>query len=99
MLDDAEFLEYSEHDLGTPENELMSKQIAETVNRTLEQLPEQLRAAITLREIEALLYEDIANIMNCPIGTVRSRIYRARETIAEQLRPSLKPARAKGGNR
>ena len=76
-------------DLNTPENEMMSRQVAETVNQTLEELPEELRTAITLREIEGLSYEDIANIMACPIGTVRSRIFRAREAIAERLRPLL----------
>lgn len=76
-------------DLNTPENQMMSRQVAETVNQTLEELPEELRTAITLREIEGLSYEDIANIMNCPIGTVRSRIFRAREAIAEHLRPLL----------
>lgn len=76
-------------DLNTPENEMMSRQIADTVNQTLEELPEELRTAIALREIEGLSYEDIANIMNCPIGTVRSRIFRAREAIAERLRPLL----------
>jgi len=76
-------------DLNTPENEMMSRQVAETVNQTLETLPEDLRSAITLREIEGLSYEDIANIMNCPIGTVRSRIFRAREAIAAKLRPLL----------
>lgn len=76
-------------DLNTPENELASRQIAETVNQTLAELPEELRTAITLREIEGLSYEDIANIMNCPIGTVRSRIFRAREAIAAKLRPML----------
>jgi RNA polymerase sigma-70 factor (ECF subfamily) len=76
-------------DLNTPENEFMSRQIAATVNQTLEELPEELRTAITLREIEGLSYEDIANIMNCPIGTVRSRIFRAREAIAAKLRPLL----------
>jgi RNA polymerase sigma-70 factor (ECF subfamily) len=76
-------------DLNTPENEMMSRQVGETVNQTLEELPEELRTAITLREIEGLSYEDIANIMNCPIGTVRSRIFRAREAIAEKLRPLL----------
>lgn len=76
-------------DLNTPENEMMSRQVAETVNQTLETLPEELRSAITLREIEGLSYEDIANIMNCPIGTVRSRIFRAREAIAAKLRPLL----------
>ena len=76
-------------DLNTPENQMMSQQVAETVNQTLQELPEELRTAITLREIEGLSYEDIANIMNCPIGTVRSRIFRAREAIAERLRPLL----------
>jgi len=76
-------------DLNTPENEMMSRQVADTVNQTLAELPEELRTAITLREIEGLSYEDIATIMNCPIGTVRSRIFRAREAIAAQLRPLL----------
>jgi len=89
--DDAEGFEEAERlrDFNTPENELMSKQVARTVNQTMAQLPEELKTAITLREIEGLSYEDIANIMNCPIGTVRSRIFRAREAIAEQLRPLL----------
>ncbi len=77
------------HDLNTPENQLASRQVAETVNQTLGELPEELRTAITLREIEGLSYEDIASIMNCPIGTVRSRIFRAREAIAEKLKPLL----------
>jgi RNA polymerase sigma-70 factor (ECF subfamily) len=76
-------------DLNTPENQMMSRQVAETVNQTLESLPEELRSAITLREIEGLSYDDIADIMNCPIGTVRSRIFRAREAIAAKLRPLL----------
>lgn len=76
-------------DVNTPEAELMTKEIASTVNETMQALPEELRTAITLREIEGLSYEDIATIMNCPIGTVRSRIFRARETIAERLRPLL----------
>jgi len=73
----------------TPESSLMTKQIAQTVNDTVESLPEELRTAITLREIEGLSYEEIAIIMACPIGTVRSRIFRARETIALKLRPLL----------
>lgn len=76
-------------EVNTPESELMSKQIAQTVNQTLDSLPEELRTAIVLREIDGLSYEEIANIMNCPIGTVRSRIFRAREAISEQLRPLL----------
>lgn len=77
------------HDLNTPESELATRQIAETVNKTLQELPEELRTAITLREIEGLSYEEIAQIMNCPIGTVRSRIFRAREAIAQRLKPHL----------
>ncbi len=76
-------------EMHTPESELMSKQVAQTVNQTLEELPEELRTAIMLREIEGLSYEDIANMMSCPIGTVRSRIFRAREAISDQLRPLL----------
>lgn len=76
-------------EMNTPENELMSKQVAEIVNQILHDLPEELRSAITLREIEGLSYEEIAGIMGCPIGTVRSRIFRAREAIAEKLRPVL----------
>jgi RNA polymerase sigma-70 factor (ECF subfamily) len=76
-------------DLNTPENEMMSRQVADTVNQTLDKLPDDLRTAISLREMEGLSYEEIAAVMNCPIGTVRSRIFRAREAIAEQLRPLL----------
>ena len=73
----------------TPETELMGKQIAQTVNSAMEALPEELKTAITLREIEGLSYEEIASLMNCPIGTVRSRIFRARDAVAEKLRPLL----------
>lgn len=76
-------------EVSTPESELMSKQVAQTVNKTLDSLPEELRTAIILREIEGLSYEDIASMMGCPIGTARSRIFRAREAIAEKLRPLL----------
>jgi RNA polymerase sigma-70 factor (ECF subfamily) len=76
-------------DINTPESMLLSKEIATTVNATIEELPEELRTAIQLREIEGMSYEDIARIMDCPIGTVRSRIFRAREAIAERLRPLL----------
>ncbi|WP_353806444.1 RNA polymerase sigma factor RpoE [Methylobacillus sp.] len=75
--------------MDTPETELMGKEIAQTVNDTVAMLPEELRTAITLREIEGLSYEEIATMMDCPIGTVRSRIFRARETIAQKLRPLL----------
>lgn len=73
-------------DHTTPESELVSRQVASTVKTAIDQLAPELRTAIVLREIEGLSYEEIAQVMNCPIGTVRSRIFRARETIAEQLR-------------
>ncbi len=89
--DEAESLEEGEQlrDINTPESLLLSREIGDTVNSTMEGLPEELRTAIQLREIEGMSYEDIAQIMNCPIGTVRSRIFRAREAIAEQLKPLL----------
>lgn len=79
-------------DNNTPERMLQSKQIGETVKSAMEALPEELRTAIVLREIEGLSYEEIANIMECPIGTVRSRIFRAREAIADKLKPLLDTA-------
>jgi len=76
-------------DNNTPESVLASKQIAATVNAAMDVLPIELRTAIVLREIEGLSYEEISEIMACPIGTVRSRIFRAREVIAEKLKPLL----------
>ena len=76
-------------DVDTPERLLMTKQIGDTVNAAMAALPEEPRTAITLREIDGLSYEDIAQAMDCPIGTVRSRIFRARESIAVKLRPLL----------
>jgi RNA polymerase sigma-70 factor (ECF subfamily) len=89
--EEAEGFEEGEQlrDINTPESLLLSNEIAKTVNATIEQLPEELRTAIQMREIEGMSYEDIAKAMDCPIGTVRSRIFRAREAIAEQLRPLL----------
>ena len=89
--EEAEGFEEGEQlrDINTPESLLLSNEIARTVNSTIEQLPEELRTAIQMREIEGMSYEDIAKAMDCPIGTVRSRIFRAREAIAEQLRPLL----------
>ena len=84
-FDDADQL----RDINTPESMLATKQIAATVNAAMESLPEELRVAISLREIEGLSYDEIAEAMGCPIGTVRSRIFRAREAIAEKLRPLL----------
>lgn len=76
----------------TPETELLTKEIAKTVQDSMESLPDDLRTAIVMREIDGLSYEEIAEAMNCPIGTVRSRIFRAREAIAERLRPLLDTA-------
>lgn len=76
-------------DINTPEHLLLSKQIGETVNAAMEALPDELRTAIMLRELEGLSYEEIAAIMDCPIGTVRSRIFRAREAVAAKLQPLL----------
>ena len=76
-------------DTDTPEHELLRQEIERTVMRVVESLPEELRSAITLREVEGLSYEEIAQKMNCPIGTVRSRIFRAREAIDTELRPLL----------
>ena len=74
---------------ATPERELLRQEIEQTVFATVEQLPEELRTAITLREVDGLSYEEIAEAMQCPIGTVRSRIFRAREAIDGKLRPLL----------
>lgn len=76
-------------DTETPEAVLASKEIAEAVNAVMDALPEELRMAITLREIEGLSYEDIAQALDCPIGTVRSRIFRAREAISSKIKPML----------
>ncbi|HSW18150.1 MAG TPA: RNA polymerase sigma factor RpoE [Ramlibacter sp.] len=73
----------------TPETVLAAKEIAAAVNQAMEALPDELRQAVTLREIEGLSYEEIAEAMNCPIGTVRSRIFRAREAISARVRPML----------
>jgi RNA polymerase sigma factor RpoE len=79
-------------DINTPESLLLTKQIGETINGAMDALPEELRAAIVLREIDGMSYEEIAVIMDCPIGTVRSRIFRAREAVAAKLRPLLDTA-------
>jgi len=82
-------------DINTPESLLLTKEIAGTVNAAIEALPEELRSAIQLRELEGMSYEEIAKLMDCPIGTVRSRIFRAREAIAERLKPLLDAAQDK----
>ena len=78
-------------EVGTPESHLLSDEIARTVQMALDELPNDLRTAIVLREFEGLSYEEIANAMDCPIGTVRSRIFRAREAVDKRLRPLLNP--------
>jgi RNA polymerase sigma-70 factor (ECF subfamily) len=76
---------------GTPENHVLTEEIGTTVQKAIDELPEDLRTAIVLRELEGMSYEEIANAMSCPVGTVRSRIFRAREAIDKKLRPLLKP--------
>lgn len=83
-------------DNRTPELILLSKQIGLTVDAALEELPSELRIALTLREIEGLSYEEIAVVMECPLGTVRSRIFRAREAVAAKLKPVMEGTRKKG---
>jgi RNA polymerase sigma-70 factor (ECF subfamily) len=90
-IEGAELIESGEglRDQATPERQMLTNEIATTVHRVLELLPPDLRTAITLREIEGMSYEEIAEVMDCPIGTVRSRIFRAREAIDQELRPLL----------
>lgn len=76
---------------ATPENHLLGDEIVRTVQSAMDDLPDDLRTAITLRELEGLSYEEIAKAMDCPVGTVRSRIFRAREAIDNRLRPLLEP--------
>jgi len=89
--EDAVFVPGSDRmqETATPERELMRQQVEQTVFAAVQALPEELRTAITLREVDGLSYEDIAEAMQCPIGTVRSRIFRAREAIDDKLRPLL----------
>jgi RNA polymerase sigma-70 factor, ECF subfamily len=90
-VDDAEHYEGESglKEYTTPENLLLTDEIEKTVYQAIENLPEDLKSAITLREIEGLSYEEIAEVMDCPIGTVRSRIFRARDAIDKELRPLL----------
>ena len=82
-------------DTDTPEHELLRQEIERTVTATVEELPDELRTAITLREVDGLSYEEIAAAMDCPIGTVRSRIFRARDAIDQKIRPLLETERAR----
>jgi RNA polymerase sigma-70 factor (ECF subfamily) len=90
-IDEASFMVGAERmqDNATPEHEMMRQEIEQSVFSTVQELPEELRTAITLREVDGLSYEEIAQAMDCPIGTVRSRIFRAREAIDQKLRPLL----------
>ena len=88
--DDETFWKKQEQSSGdTPDTVLAAKELAAVVNAAMDALPEDLRQALTLREIDGLSYEDIAEVMNCPAGTVRSRIFRARESVAGKIRPLL----------
>lgn len=90
-VEDAEFYSGGEQlkDLGTPEGQLLRDELEAVVNKAIKELPEDLRTAVTLREMEGLSYEEIAEVMSCPVGTVRSRIFRAREAIDKQMAPLL----------
>ncbi|MFV2031196.1 MAG: RNA polymerase sigma factor RpoE [Gammaproteobacteria bacterium] len=90
-VDDAEHFEGESglKEYSNPENMLLTEEIKETIFRAIEALPDDLKSAITLRELEGLSYEEIAEVMDCPIGTVRSRIFRARDAIDRELRPLL----------
>lgn len=90
-VEDAEFYSGSDSlkDVDTPENHAMRDQLETVVNNAIKALPEDLRTAVTLREMEGLSYEEIAEVMSCPVGTVRSRIFRAREAIDKEIAPLL----------
>jgi RNA polymerase sigma-70 factor (ECF subfamily) len=89
--DEAEYYDGSDalKEFASPERLMLSDEIKKVVFETLESLPEELKMAISLRELDGMSYEDIANVMDCPVGTVRSRIFRAREAIDKKLQPLL----------
>ncbi|KXJ52926.1 RNA polymerase sigma factor RpoE [Neptuniibacter pectenicola] len=90
-VDDAQFFEgdHQLKDIATPENELYKDELDLVIKRTLNKLPEDLRMALTLREFEGMSYDEIARVMDCPVGTVRSRIFRARETLDKEIMPLM----------
>lgn len=90
-VEDAEYYDGSDalKEFASPERLVLSEEIKKTVFDTLETLPEELKMAISLRELDGMSYEEIANVMDCPVGTVRSRIFRAREAIDKKLQPLL----------
>ncbi len=85
------------HEIGTPESLVLSQELEAVIHRAIEELPHELKTAVTLREFEGLSYEDIAAVMECPVGTVRSRIFRAREAIDTAVRPLLGSQRGDKG--
>jgi RNA polymerase sigma-70 factor (ECF subfamily) len=88
LVDDAAYqTDGRMHESATPENEFLREEVERTVIAAVEDLPEEIRTALTLREIDGLSYEEIAQIMNCPIGTVRSRIFRGRDAVDRRIRP------------
>ena len=91
LAEDAENYDAGIHlrDVDTPENEMLSGELKKVVFDTINGMPEDLKNAITLRELEGLSYEDIAEVMGCPVGTVRSRIFRAREIIENKIQPLM----------
>ena len=91
MAEDAESYQNGVYlrDVASPENEVLCKELKRLVFETINQMQDELRMAITLRELDGLSYEDIASIMNCPVGTVRSRIFRAREMIDQKISPLM----------
>lgn len=90
-VEDAEFYSGNEamHEMNTPESNLMRDELQAVIDLAFQELPEDLRRAVTLREIDGLSYEEIAVAMDCPIGTVRSRIFRARESIDKKIQPLI----------
>lgn len=98
-INDAEVLDFSGRlaDIETPESAIARDQLEAAVFDTIENLPEDLRTAITLREMDGLAYEDIANVMQCPVGTVRSRIFRAREAIDQRVNELMNPDLSRDG--
>ena len=90
-IEDAEYLESAGalRDLAGPENQLMTEQLRAVIDKAIRALPEDLRTALTLREFEGLSYEEIAEVMRCPVGTVRPRIFRAREAVDHEILPLI----------
>ncbi len=90
-VDDAQFFEGDNQlkDIATPENQLYKDELELVIKRSLNKLPEDLRVALTLREFDGMSYEEIADVMDCPVGTVRSRIFRAREAIDKEIMPLM----------